>query len=396
MAAGLAIIALLLSACATPTSVLDVVGPAFGGATTGEEQRDAPRLDVIIPVFDPGLPPDSDDYEKQSIWPELRRTEANRFALNMKSALEDTQAFGAVRVAPNRTATGDLYVLGSIKKSNGEDVSIQLDVVDISGKQWHSKTYKHRVKEAFHEDLRNKGKDPYQPLFTEAAEDIVKLLRKKTDKQLAELTSTSEIRFAASLSHTAFGQHLEQKGNVITLASLPDENDPMLARTRAIRVRDQLFIDRLQTHYEAFDSRINSSYVIWQKESLTETKAARLASRKAMGQTILGGALLVLGSIAAANTKRDSTTAADVAAIGGLVGGAVLVAQSFRTREEMRVHRDALAELGESIHVELAPKVVKFENETVELTGTADEQFAQWRSFLQHIYEQEKTPDIQL
>ena len=60
------------------------------------------------------------------------------------------------------------------------------------------------------------------------------------------------------------------------------------------------------------------------------------------------------------------------------------------------MHRDALNELGKSIDVELAPRVVAYDKETVELTCNAKEQFAQWRAFLQKIYEAERTPAVQL
>ena len=393
---------LLLSGCITTGglgkflgmdsgSALDV-GPAIELVDEPDVLRPRARLDVIIPVFDPGLPEDPDDYEKHNIWPELRRTEANRFALNMKDALQDTEVFGAVRVTPDRRATGDLYVLGTIKESNSEDVAVHLEVVDISGKRWHAKTYKHRVKEAFFNDLRNKGKDSYEPLFVEAANDIRKLLRKKSDSQLVQLQSITSIRFGASFSQEEFGKYLRRKNGVVGLVSLPDANDPMLARTRAIRVRDQLFVDRMQAHYEAFDSRTSESYAIWQKESFAEAKAAREASRKALGQAVVGSILLGLSIAAAANNPYGDNTGAVV----GATAGAVILAQSFSTRQEMKVHREALAELGESIHVELAPQVIEFEDKTVELTGTANEQFSQWRSFLKRIYEQEKTPDMQI
>lgn len=404
MVAGfVALLALLFQGCKTIGGLSDFVGTGSSGVnvgpvieTTGASDvaiLPAPRLDIVIPVFDPGLPQDSDDYEKHGIWPELRRFEANRFALNTKDALEDTNVFGAVRVAPDRTATGDLYVLGSIKESNGEDVAILLEVVDISGRHWHTKTYKHRVKAGFHSNLRNKGKDPYQPLFTEAAEDIVALLRKKSESQLIQLRSITEVRFAASFSRAAFSEYLEHKGRVVRLKSLPDKNDPMFTRTRAIRVRDQLFIDRMQTHYETFDSRISESYAVWQKESLAEAKAAREASKKAVGEAIIGGLLVGLGVAIAANTGSENVA---TGAATGAVAGAALLVKSFQTKKEMQVHRDALSELGESIHVEIAPQIIEFENETVELTGNADEQFAQWREFLKRIYEQEKTPDIRI
>ena len=87
--------------------------------------QNAVKLDVIIPVFDPGITEkNSDNSEKNSdneaddIWPELRRAESTKFALMMKRALEKTEAFGAVRVSPNKNSTGDLYVLGKIEESN--------------------------------------------------------------------------------------------------------------------------------------------------------------------------------------------------------------------------------------------------------------------------------------
>ena len=69
----------------------------------------------MIPVFDPGIPENPDDYEKLGIWPELRRAEATKFALMMKAALQSTGAFGAVRVTPDKNSTGNLYVLGKIE-----------------------------------------------------------------------------------------------------------------------------------------------------------------------------------------------------------------------------------------------------------------------------------------
>jgi len=73
-----------------------------------------------------------------------------------------------------------------------------------------------------------------------------------------------------------------------------------------------------------------------------------------------------------------------------------MLGKSFQTSKEAKVHRDALNELGESIDVELAPQVVAFEQDTQKLTGTAKEQFGQWRAFLKKMYEQERTPEVEL
>ena len=265
----------VLAGCATMgTTTGPSVGPrAAPSAGTPDTAYQGVRLDVVVPIFDPGLPADPDDYEKEGVWPELRRAEANRFAVALKRALQDTQAFGDVRVSPDTEATGDLYVIGAIEKSDGQDVAIAVEAVDIGGKRWLRKRYRHRVKEHFWRDPRNAGLDPYQPVFDEAAADVARLVGKRSAQELTELRHLAEIRFARSFSEDAFAGYVEERGGRATLAARPDPDDPMLARTRAIRVREGLFLDNMQTHYAAFAQRTDASYAAWQEHSLTEVKA---------------------------------------------------------------------------------------------------------------------------
>ncbi len=367
-----------------------------GDAVLGD---DVVRIDAIVPVFDPNIPEDSDTWEKKGVYPELRRAEANRFALKMKAALEDTNAFGTVRVVPDATATGDLYVIGKILESNGEDVRINISVTDISGRQWLSKDFKHRVKEAFHDDIRNKGKDSYEPLFAEAAAHIVKQLKRRKSDDLERLRQITELRFGSSLSEENFGRYLKVQNGRVELAAAPADDDPMLQRIQPIRVRDQLFMDDMQTYYGDFDRKMNDSYLVWQQQSMVEVKAARQAKRKAVAQSILGGLLLVAGAAAALEGSDDPNTFDTSAVVGGtaaaVIGGAVLN-MGIQNWGEMKVHRDALAELGRSLDIEIAPQIVEYENQTAELKGNAAEQHAQWIEFLQRIYALEATPDKQL
>ena len=408
VSALLVCLSLFLAACGTTG------GGAGGGSSAGtgpsigpslepdeqeqkqEQQQNAPEgivLDVIVPVFDPGLPEDSDDYEKKNIWPELRRAEAKKFALNMKHALEDTGTFGAVRVAPDSTATGELYVLGTIEKADGENVAIHVEVRDVAGKLLLDQSYKHRVKEAFFRDQRNKGKDPYAPVFEKAAEKIAKLIKKKKEADIAELRSIADMRFASVFVEDAFGQYLRNKNGITRLKALPADDDPLLVKTKAVRVREGLFIDEMQNHYEEFENNMDASYTVWQKESFTEIKAARKAKTRAAGLTIFG-ALLTAASVYAGTKSGNDLEA--TAATAGVIAGASLLAKSFGVRGELKVHREALAELGQSVDVELGPQVISFEDQTVELTGKAKEQFKQWRAFLQRIYAEETTPVKQL
>jgi len=403
----------LLSGCVTSGEGIgskqmteQIIGPRL--SSFFDSKRDAvidpgkTKLEVIVPVFDPGLSEKAENYKEEGVWPELRRAEANRFAYKLKTALEKTEAFGAVRVTPDSTATGDLYVLGKIIESNGEDIEIEIEVVDISGKHWFTRFFDGSVEPEFYKNFRNNGKDPYDPVFDEAANRIALELEDYKAAQLKTLNQVTDLRFGANFSSKAFSNHISIEEGKVTLASFPSEDDPMLRRTRAIRVRDQLFVDGLQDEYRSFSEKMESSYLIWQEQSLLEIEAKKDAQLKAAGEAAIGVAALALAVVAiaaGADPNNNNVGASTVAMTGGIVAGAAGIAmlqKSFQTSDEAKVHRDALNEVGESINVDLAPRVVAFEEKSDELTGDAKEQYSQWRGFLQKIYVQEQTPEKQL
>ena len=367
-----------------------------------------PKLEVVIPVFDPGLSDKAKNYKEEGIWPELRRAESNRFAYKLKLALEKTGVFGAVRVTPTKTASGDLYILGEIKKSDGAEVAFNLEVIDISGREWMDKSFDHEVTEAFYKDPRNlstqwgvSNKDPYDPVFDEAAEKIVSLLKKRSTAELSDLQYISNLRFGANFTQDAFMQHLKIDDEEITLVSKPSDDDPMLQRVSSIRVREQMFVDSMQRNYANFSKKMDDSYWRWQEASLTEMKLKNDAERKAMWKALAGVLLIGLSVAAAASGNSNDNyygpdPATTTAAVSGVVGGAWMLSESFKNAEEAKLHRNALNEMGGSINLEFSPQVVEFENETVELTGNAEQQFSQWRLFLQSIFVQESTPDVML
>ncbi|MDX8392165.1 MAG: hypothetical protein R8K53_06330 [Mariprofundaceae bacterium] len=401
------ICAFVVSGCATGgTGASNFnVGPGVSSSVSNgkiAKKPDAqrPKLDIIVPVFDPGLPADAAKYAEKGIWPELRRAESSRFAYKMKQALENTEAFGAVRVMPDKTATGDLYVIGKIEESDGVNVEIAIKVYDIGGKLWLKKTFAHEVEKDFYRNIRNKGKDAYDPVFKKAADRIAKILAGRAAEDLAKLQALTNLRFAANFSEEAFAQHMQVRRGVVSLASYPDENDVMLKRVQAIRIRDQLFTDKMQPHYEEFSHKMDDSYAVWQKQSFTELEAERQAKVDTAKNAIAGVALIGLAVFAAiagvqSNTSAGQSAGTAASVVSGMAG-AKLLEKSFQINEEAKFHREALAELGESIDSEMAPKVVKFEQSTLKLTGSAKEQFAQWRTFLKKIYAQEATPDVQL
>ena len=393
------LVVFFLSSCKTTESIMQ-----FGPKTSNEilveekvqdfEPDSRPRLDVAISVFDPNI----SKLKNDDVWEELRKAESVRFAYKLKTFIEETNKFGAVRVVPDLNATSDLYISGKILESNSEDVELDIKVADISGNLWIDDEFEHTVPDDFY-DRGGYNEDSYDPVFKKIAKKIEEKLQFISTKNLDDLEHISDLRFGLSLSEESFSENIfqDEKGKY-TIKTKLNKSDPKFIRLNNLRVRDQLFIDELQVFYMNFDENIDSSYLTWQRQTFQEKQAENKARGEAVGKAI-GGILLLGAAVAAAvaggqSNNANTQTLGTLGAIGGGVAGASLLQDSFKKSAEAKVHRDAIEELGRSLDVEMSGKVIDLNDETIELTGTAKEQFSQWRLFLKKIYEKEKTPDV--
>jgi hypothetical protein len=80
---------------------------------------------------------------------------------------------------------------------------------------------------------------------------------------------------------------------------------------------------------------------------------------------------------------------ADAARYGGVAGGVAAVISGYKKREEAKIHTESLKEISGSFQSEAAPLVVDVEGRTLRLTGTAEEQYAEWRRLLHELYKEE-------
>ena len=90
----------------------------------------------------------------------------------------------------------------------------------------------------------------------------------------------------------------------------------------------------------------------------------------------IGSAIEALGGSSNTDSLRDAM----------VLGGAYSVKRGADIGSQQEIHKDAIRELGESFAAETAPLVVNVEGQTVELTGSAEQQFQQWRQMLGEIY----------
>ena len=117
--------------------------------------------------------------------------------------------------------------------------------------------------------------------------------------------------------------------------------------------------------------------------SYEELLAQKKVKKQARTRTILG-ALAILGAVATAGDS-SANGVRDLAVFGGLHA----IESGMNKAQEAKMHRTALRELAVSFDSEVAPMLVEVEGETLELTGSAEAQFEEWRQLLQRMFREE-------
>ena len=208
------------------------------------------KLDINIVELDPGLSGDDAADRESGLWPELRRAEARRFAVKMMRSLNETNAFANVTVTTSSEFLTDIVIEGTVQESNGEDVHLLINAKDATGKPIiKNKLYKHRTNEYFYQNIRNKGKDPFDPLYRSIAGDIIKELKKR---DLEKIQLVTDLRFAQKLNDMQFYDALDRENDRYSLGFVPAMDDPMFIRAQNVQLKDSQFRNEMQKHYVSF------------------------------------------------------------------------------------------------------------------------------------------------
>jgi hypothetical protein len=344
-------------------------------------------LDVGIRLFDPNIPEDPAEQEKKRVFPDVRQAESRYIPVQIRDTLEDTGYWGQARVLP-RDGTGmDVYVDGKIIESTGREIKLDVTVTDATGRVWFNKTYEAQADLRAYKDTISKPKDPFDNVYATLANDMLAARRELAVEQRVQIREVSDLRFAQDLAPYAFADYLtrDRKG-VYKIARLPAPDDPMSERMDRVRERDYMLVDTLNEHYTSFGAKMDESYTNWRKYSHEELEAESLAKRQALTRQVLGAAAILGGIIAEGETSSSAGSAAATAAV---IGGIYAVKSGFDKRAEIKLHSESLKQLGDSFQAEVQPMVVDIEGRTVELKGSAEEQYAEWRQLLKDLYENE-------
>jgi hypothetical protein len=360
-----------------------------------EESR---LLDIGVVEFAPGIV-EANDPRKSAVYEEIRLAETKYLAYHLKTTLQGTGHWGAVRVIPSRQAFTDVIISGDIRRSDGEFVELNVRVEDAAGRHWYDKAYETQTGVTSYSDRRDRRLDPYQKIFNDIANDLQSFADQLPPKQLRQTRQISELRFFADMSPLAYGEHLAQdEDGIATVVRLPADNDPTVARLRQIRERDRLVVDTLNEHYANFYYGIAIPYRNWRKVSRQESVAYRQVKRSARIQTLVG--VVVMAGSLAVDTDNSSSSRQRRVNRGlqnlGISEGFNRIIGGIQRSTEADQHVLAIGELSESFGAQAAPMVVSVEGQERRLTGTAQAQYESWRRLLKEIYQAETgfTPTV--
>jgi hypothetical protein len=287
----------------------------------------------------------------------------------------------------------DVTVDGRILESNGAYLKLEVTAYDATGRVWFAeREYEGRADTRAYKDGYNNGRDPFENVYVAIANDLVAARGTRPAAELANIRKVSEMRFAADFAPVAFTQYLEKnkRSGEYKVLRLPAEDDLLVQRINQIRERDYGMIDTVSENYAAFSERLEEPYTSWRRYTYDEITAeeklkAQARNRMLMGAAAVAAAVFVPDSCSSNNCAR----VADAARYGAMAGGVAAVISGYRKREESKIHTESIKEISSSFQSEAAPLVVDVEGRTLRLTGTAEEQYAEWRRLLHELYREE-------
>jgi hypothetical protein len=368
----------LLTSCATTEIVTTTSEPAMVAQVPIE---DALRLDVMILPFDPNLERIETVDSDIPISAEVRRAESRYQAYHLKETLEQTGNWGVVRVIPSPSNFQPLLVQAKILASDGENLRLFVKATDASGSVWINKEYSDSASKYAYQSVRE---DPFQDIYNQVANDLLKAHQARNASSIINIQNVARLKFAADLSPESVSNYLQtdRRGRV-TVTQLPAENDLVMLRVGRLREQENLFVDTMDDYYLNFYRNVKPSYDEWRYATYDEAVRLRQMQKQARNR-LLAGAALIAGGVYAGS--QSETWAGDAAAAGAVVGGIGAVKSGMDRYKQAEIHEQALAELTQSLGMEIEPNVLQIEGQSIELEGTLDAQYGQWRRILKEIY----------
>lgn len=332
--------------------------PAVGSISlvTSDATPVVRQLDVGVAIFDPGIPEDKSSHSKLGVFPEIRKSEAQFMAVILRQVLVDSNAWGVVRVLPEPVDSTELLITGAVIHSDGEELVLQVEARDATGRVWLSRLYRDMAGEQDYPVAP--GTDPFIDLYHAIANDLLAVKAPMKDRELGEVRQVAMLRYAASLSPEAFAGYLgrDAEGHY-QLSRLPAQGDPMMSRVERIRNQEFLFIDTVDENYADLYLQMAPTYHLWRQYGreqaiYREEYRDRVANRESRGRQ---------GSFAA-------------------------LQQTYDAYKWSKIHEQDLDEMALGFNNEVTPTVLEVSGKLFRLNGTLETQYNDWREILRQIF----------
>jgi hypothetical protein len=293
----------------------------------------------------------------------------------------------------------DVAVDGRIVDSTGKHLELEITARDAAGRVWlDAKRYEGDADVgSYKTDASLKARDPFQNVYSNIANDLVAARAKLDATALREVRQIAQLKFAEDIAPDSLSGYLREDSSATPtlthVVRLPASNDPIATRVGRIRESDTKVLDTLDGYYTGFSDQMQAPYGDFRRTSWDEIDKQERALASARTRTFLGAAAVAASILVPSScSSNTSCNLADAARYAGSIGGITAVLSGLNKYSDARTHAQAFGELARSFQSEVASQVVDVEGRSLRLTGTAEEQYREWRELLRQYQDDEAPP----
>ena len=344
---------LVIGLCLLATSAIAESDPpataVWAIAPAGQDLPEQALLAIGLVALDPGIV----DAEQSKETVALRRAEALYIPFFLRTLLEETRLWGAVRFLPTADRSTELLIGGRIVKSSGDHLAVHFRAIDSTGRLWLDREYSTTVEFADYEN--SPDTEPFMQLYQQVAADLEQFRATLPLTDLERIIEISRLAYAAALAPDVFNGYLksDQEGR-LRINRLPAKDDPMWARIERTRDTEYLFIDAVDLQFAQYYKDLAPTYTAWRRLTLESR--------------------LLIESYRSQSSARRSRKGKNSAA------------KSYRELQELKLYQLTLREAIVGFEFEVGPTTLDLDGEVVALSGSLAEQHDQWKGLLSRIY----------
>lgn len=382
-------VAVAVSGCVTRETLPQPLSSAHKADTAISESQ---LLDVGVGIFDPNVPATEKEQKSLRIDPDVRGAEARYMPVLLAKTLQGTGYWGQVRVVPHGLSAFDVNVAGKILASDGRELKLAIVVADATGHVWFSKDYDGepdtRAYKTGTTTTNTTHRDPFQNLYVQIADDIDAARAKLKPGDFTKVRNVATLRFDSELAPYAYQGYLQQHDGTYRIVRLPADDSPLGERLQQVRERDFALLDTVDDQYHLSSEKISDSYLNWRRSSYTELEQEADLKRSGLVRILAGSAAILGGAVVATDNSRNSP-ANEIGGSLAVAAGIEAIKSGMSERSEAKAHSESIKQQNESFSTEMAPLNVDLEGKVVELRGSGEQQFMEWRRLLKELYQNE-------